>query len=620
MSNGYWEDFSPEGLNIPAAAGAANERSFGDVMSDIAIGALEGLAKNGGRGALAGAILGGIRGNSDSQEKLQYENASLQNQLLQQRLRQNEQQWQWAQEDRKENAADRQAIRAERQERMGNVRTAGEIEKLRLSALRQQSWKIKREQYQKDFDNMVKPFRDSLNITGRTMFDNDPGKKAQAEMYSIMRAADDGDIGLVTEFIRESGSIPIMKDGKLSAIQDVNGKIIPYNRVNMDSIMQALNQRTMYGLKAAATVGRDAADMKQFSVKNIFASDEFKTAFADGNGGIDGGLAYAYYDDYVQKGIAQKRFTDADLIGHQLNICIKAALKDGTITEKEKQLLLPLFSAQLNDVNCELVLPQDGNARNAKIKFTQGPLAQTDGINIMSFGDDLAARDKIWNSMRMDLRDRIAKAQKAGTLDGVGAGGGETSAWSNEEKALYTAGQKTAQELGVKIPQIEGQNKEDTTLTFGVAYNQAEQVFVETGDFKEAQKKLASELEDVGWKESQIPDLFGDKAEKQQIEILEKRNRFLRNRLNDKREKGEYRSEMVTTAELPGATDVDRTIPVGVRVEDADVREYKRNIDRIAELRNKQFTRMKNKMQAAEYSKRYPEKAKELAKAAASRR
>lgn len=626
MSNQYWEDFSPAGLNTASApaAEAENSRSFGQVLSDIAVGALEGYAKGGGRGAIAGGILGGIRGE-DPARQIEQDNARLRNDLLKQQLQ--------------FNAESHQDTRELRKEQIANARNEKKQQALQFAALQRRSDAMQIEAWAKEYDNEFQKISDSLNLFGRTLLKNDPGYQGQKAAYVIMRAAETNP-RLAQEAAARAGWNLQMDGDKIVGLvaNDGSNRSLKYDRSSMKMIMGFLNERFRNGITAAMALGQDAQNMEQFAIKNTLLDNKVKKVFTEANGNVDYGSAYEAYYKFIRNN--SKDFSDADMIGHQLNITLQAALVDGAISQQEMAVLIPQVQARFKDLGCDIIAP-DGNPKNAKVKFANGT-----EIDILKFAQGLKERDTVMSAWRADLAkiqaDKAKKAMvaaeqalkhrklnaetvKAEQEAGIGANGAagnaeDTANWGNEEKALYNVGQKKAQELNVKIPEIEGKNKADATLTFGVAYNQAEQVFVETGDYGKAQKKLASELEDVGWKESQIPDLFGDKAEKQQIEMLEKRNRFLRDRLNAKREKGEYKSEMVTTAELPNATDIDRAIPVGVRIEDADTREYKRNIDRISELRSKQFTRMKNKKQAAEYSKRYPKKAEELAKAAADRR
>lgn len=624
MNDDY--SWNMEGTGLPPVgltgnqAKADNSRDVGQVLTDIAVGSLEGFAKNGPQGAVVGGLLGGIRG---AESNVEQENIRLRNQLLKQQLQ--------------FNAESHQDTRSLRQEQIKNAQGAQKQQALQLAAMQRQSDALQIDAWGKEYDKEVGNIEKNLNWFGRTLLKNDPGYQAQKAAYTIMRASETNP-RLAREIVSRSGWDLQMDGDKIVGLtaNDGSGKTIPFNKNTMQMIMGSLNERFRNGIMAATAMGQDAQNVEQFAIKNTLLDNEVKKVFTEANGNVDYGAAYGAYNKFIRNN--EKNFKDIDLIGHQLNITLQAALVDNAISQQEMAVLVPQVQASFKDLGCDIIAP-DGNPKNAKVKFANGT-----EVDILKFAQGLKERDIVMSAWKNNLANiqankakstiaaaeqalkhrklnaETVKAEQEAGIGGGGAAASEIAAWDDTSKILYNTGKEKSRELNISIPKIEGQSKEDTTLTFGGAYNQAEQVFVETGDYGKAQKKLVSELEDVGWKESQIPDLFGDKAEKQQIELLEKRNRFLRDRLNDKREKGEYRSKIVTTAELPDATDVDRAIPVSVRVEDADVREYKRNIDRIAELRNKQFTRMKNQKQAAEYSKRYPEKAKELAKAAASRR
>lgn len=634
-SFGFNEELLPQGNN---ATSEDKGRSFGEVLADIGIGALRGYAKNGGRGALAGAILGGIEGDTEQeQQALETENAKLRNQALREQIRNSQQNYKIAQESHEENSA-------LRKEQLANAQRTGRAQDLAFIALQDKADEEQVAKYQADYkkanDNVLK----SLNMFGQSIVKNDPGYQAAEGAYIIQRALQDGNRRLAERLMSRAGWTP-QKDekGTITSLVSSDGRVIPYNNNAMQMIMQSVSERSRAGVIAAMAVGTDASTMQQFVMKNTLTSDSVKKYFARPDGNVDYGSALISYDKYIQDGIKNGTFNDWDLIGHQLSISLQAAVVDGKITQTEKALLLPQFDATLKNAGCELVL-NDGNIANIEVKLANGTK-----VGLLKFADDLKNRDRVMSGWQGQLASNQAKkaaaalemaqesaklrklnaeAVKAEGEAGLGNNGSvdETSDLDDTSKGLYNAGKEGIKEYGVSIPEVKGKSKKDLTVVFGTALTLAQQKFAETGSYSESQKTLASELDSVDWPKDKIPDLWGASGDKQEIEMLEKRNLYLRDQMNAKREKGDFRSSAGGT--LPSQRRINpgdvygmaQAAAAAVSPEDKDAFEYKRNIDRIAELRKKQQQRKQSQKQADEYRKKSKEAGQLLLKAAKNNR
>jgi hypothetical protein len=412
-----------------------------------------------------------------------------------------------------------------------------------------------------------------------------------------------------------------------------DGKFLAFNRETLSKLAEKIMPQLRNGLKAAYTLGTDAQTMDQLSTKNMLMDKKTQSVYGSPNSGVNYGQALGDYEELLEKG----GFTDLQKITHLLSRTLQAAMVDGNISQIEMQILLPQFQAYMKDMGCEVMSP-DGSIGNAKVKLGNGT-----EMSLIKFADGLKERDVImgqWNTLldaksaakaanalktakeMEDLRYKKALTdKKVAEVKGVAGGeASEVSSWDTDSQALYSIGKNIIKDLNVKLPEVEGKSKDDNILAMGIAYNQAEQSFMQNGNLNEAQKVFRNTLKDNDWKDSQIPDLWEEAGEEQEIAMLENRNRDLRDVMNKQREAGEFKSEMVTTADLPDASEIDRAIPRGVRIENKQATEYKRNIDRIGELRKKAYQRTQSKKQAAEYLKKRPEAGKRLIEAAKSNR
>lgn len=625
---------------LPGGKGAPEEKSrgFGDVLADIGTGALRGYAQGGAKGALAGAILGGIEGDTAQEMRnLQTENEQLRNQALQEQIRNSQQNYKIAQESHED-------TRNLRKQQIENSKISGQIQTLQLARAQDESDILAIQKYQKEYTTANKKVLKSLNMLGQGIIKNDSGYQAAEGAYVIYRALQDGNRQLAERLMSSAGWTP-QKDekGNISSLVSSDGRIIPYNNNTMQMIMNSVNERARAGIVAAMAVGQDAATTEQYTLKNMLTSDSVKKYFARPDGNIDYGAALISYDKYIQDGIKNGTFNDWDLIGHQLGISLQAAVVDGKITQTEKALLLPQLDATLKSAGCELIL-NDGNIAHIEIKLANGTK-----VGLLKFADDLKKRDRVMSGWQEQLASNQAKkaaaalemaqesaklrklnaeAVKAEGEAGLGNNGSvdETSDLDDTSKGLYNAGKEGIKEYGVSIPEVKGKSKKDLTIVFGTALTLAQQKFAETGSYSESQKTLASELDSVDWPKDKIPDLWGASGDKQEIEMLEKRNSYLRDQMNAKREKGDFRSSAdgtlpsqrrITPGDVYGMA---QAAAAATSPEDKDASEYKRNIDRIAELRKKQQQRKQSQKQADEYRKKSKEAGQLLLKAAKNNR
>lgn len=536
-----------------------------------------------------------------------------------------------AYEDEKERLSQAKNDRALQRENQKAIR---DLNILRLQDAQHITWKKNFENDARNAQNALDTAVDknALNFTGQAIYDNSKAVKqfieARAIVQAFNRSPEEGKYALNSA----GWGLEQNPDGK-EYIVSADGKLkIPADGETLNGMFADITSRMRDDIAAATARGTDALTMEQKNIQRILNLNDNVKAFSSPGEALG---AYRKFYNQVDKNGTPVYSKEAKL-HHIVSGTVSLAIEDGIITEPEKAALIPLFSASLKKWGMEIAWGDSADTTKVKLPNGGGEVslktfarafAQDDVI--MGDWESLVARKKAANQLQAievakaqaDLRYKNAlAANKEKEVGGNSGAVSETADLDDTSKGLYNAGEKGLKEYGVSIPAVEGKSKSDLTIVFGTALTLAKQKFAETGSYSDAQKTLASELDSVDWPKNEIPDLWSAAGEEQEIKMLEERNRVLRDKLNEDRKAGNFKSEMVTTADDPGAGDIDKAIPRSVRIESKTSREYKRNIDRIGELRKKLHQREQSKKQAAEYRKKSKEAGHLLSKAAKDKR
>lgn len=613
-------------------------RGFGQVLSDFAEGAITRAAESGSIKALPLALLfGGIEGAiKGSPSERQAKKEKLDREYKQTLIDQARQSIAHA------NSRENRAVESHAMN-MDNARLQNKTYALQLQ---QAQWQADVKALTAQTDIFKQGFYNQIGYNNRTFTGqhiiNGSKELQQAFMLEAAENLYERDPEQGRRIFHKMGW-DILNDGKGGKfLRSLDGKVTQPFDTSRNRIAEAWGSKIQDAV-AAADLFEGVQTLQQGSVRNVVTSPDiikyFSKVDADGKSQPDYVAAYSRYKNFVQNGVKGNKFTEEDLTGHMLSRTLQEALVDKKFSPEEMNVLIPQFDMYLRKFGARVEMGADGNPANAFVILPNGNGVKQD---IMSFAEGLKKNDRVMKSFEAELAAEqaakqlkaieVAKAQAdlryknalaANKEKEVGGNSGavsETADLDDTSKGLYNAGEKGLKEYGVSIPAVEGKSKSDLTIVFGTALTLAKQKFAETGSYSDAQKTLASELDSVDWPKNEIPDLWSAAGEEQEIKMLEERNRVLRDKLNEDRKAGNFKSEMVTTADDPGAGDIDKAIPRSVRIESKTSREYKRNIDRIGELRKKLHWREQSKKQAAEYRKKSKEAGHLLSKAAKDKR
>jgi hypothetical protein len=475
-----------------------NERSFGEVVSDVTGGILSGMANNGKYGALGGGMSALFNTDQFQRQKQKEINAAKREELdikeREQRIAHNEMAMQHAKEDRP----------LERKNKEIAVDNANIIRNKNLLALQnaqELSWDNNVKKDIDFFNNQLKRNVgfDDLNFPGQAIFNNAPGIQQTAEAYALLRAFDrdpaEGmwilkNMGWGYEDDSSGGSrgIIISPDGKMR---------IPANDQNIRTMMKQAIDNMKNDLRACYALGADATSIDQFAIKNVLSQGNVDKVFGSY------GSALGSYNRFLNQKTKDGKdvFSKEEKLGHSLARSLSSAILDGKISQQEQAVLTPLFAASLKKFGAEVIFGKD--VSTSKIKLQDGT-----EVSLVKFAQDINQRDVImgeWKNyvkgvaQQKALQQAKMKASLAGSEDAKA-----DEKLSDDDLKRYTLSYgsefvKLPQDVQVKIKKAEN-NIDNVALDLGMISKSGNGKFIIKKDATLADLKQMKDEEDAIFK------------------------------------------------------------------------------------------------------------------------
>jgi hypothetical protein len=249
---------------------------------------------------------------------------------------------------------------------------------------------------------------DSLNFHGQAIFDNSSNLEALIDADVIMtaynRSPEEGDYAL-----RQAGwkrEVRQDENGVSSEwiISDDGSLEMPLDDEHIQQVMTQIQKQLKDDIGAAYISGGDATSIEMFSAKRIIEDPVSLEAFGTK------GTVLGLYNNFLYGGVPKEdgtmvpRFSNAQIVGHQLSEALQLALIDEQITEEEKRVLAPLFAANIKKMGGEVIW---GNSVDETF-IRRGDGSQ---VGLRQLARDLPRYDDVAKAWQAYQSEIIAKMQ-----------------------------------------------------------------------------------------------------------------------------------------------------------------------------------------------------------------
>lgn len=271
---------------------------------------------------------------------------------------------------------------------------------------------------------------DSLNFHGQAIFDNSSNLEALIDADVIMtaynRSPEEGDYAL-----RQAGwkrEVRQDENGVSSEwiISDDGSLAMPLDEEHIQQVMTQIQKQLKDDIGAAYISGGDATSIEMFSAKRIIENPVSLEAFGTK------GTVLGLYNNFLYGGVPKEdgtmvpRFSNAQIVGHQLSEALQLALIDEQITEEEKRILAPLFAASIKKMGGEVIW---GNSVDETF-IRRGDGSQ---VGLRQLARDLPRYDDVAKAWQAYQSEIIAKMQS----DEQTGEGSDVKKMSDEEWRNY---------------------------------------------------------------------------------------------------------------------------------------------------------------------------------------
>jgi hypothetical protein len=274
---------------------------------------------------------------------------------------------------------------------------------------------------------------DSLNFHGQAIFDNSSNLEALIDADVIMaaynRSPEEGDYAL-----RQAGwkrEVRQDENGVSSEwiISDDGSLEMPLDDEHIQQVMTQIQKQLKDDIGAAYISGGDATSIEMFSAKRIIENPVSLEAFGTK------GTVLGLYNNFLYGGVPKEdgtmvpRFSNAQIVGHQLSEALQLALIDEQITEEEKRVLAPLFAANIKKMGGEVIW---GNSVDETF-IRRGDGSQ---VGLRQLARDLPRYDdvaKAWQAYQSEIIAKMQSDEQTG--EGSDAKKMSDAEWRNYKNA-----------------------------------------------------------------------------------------------------------------------------------------------------------------------------------------